>query len=351
LGTTDDLAKVLSRRCGNFDIRWSYRARVSGFLDCLPVEVAYAGWFELLRSFVDLYTFDFLPWTSHSAALIDSSCCLFAVCSGGRAPKLDEVPLDMASDERNPQVYFEMEIGGQKAGRITMELFANVVPKTAENFRALCTGEKGVGKSGKKLHYKASTFHRVIPGTFFVVGVVAAAPILVICLGFSHIFSMVVLFVWIHIGHVILIGNHSIINKIQQFSPQLIFKIGFMCQGGDFTRHNGTGGESIYGEKFEDEYGIEGANLFISHSKPGMLSMANSGRDTNGSQFFLTTATTKWLDCKHVVFGQVISGMDVVEKVEAVGSPSGSTVKKVVIADCGVIKESTFEEALDKKTS
>jgi cyclophilin family peptidyl-prolyl cis-trans isomerase len=126
---------------------------------------------------------------------------------------------------------------------------------------------------------------------------------------------------------------------------------GFMCQGGDFTNHNGTGGESIYGAKFEDEWGIDGSNLFVSHSKPGMLSMANSGRHTNGSQFFLTTSTTKWLDCKHVVFGQVISGMEVVEKIESVGSPSGVTSKKVVIADCGVLKESTLKETEDKKTS
>mmetsp|Transcript_50220 Transcript_50220/g.121668 ORF Transcript_50220/g.121668 Transcript_50220/m.121668 type:complete len:303 (+) Transcript_50220:71-979(+) len=212
---------------------------------------------------------------------------------GGRNTKLDEVELDMASDERNPQVYMEIQIGGQNAGRVEIELFANVVPKTAENFKALCTGEKGVGKtSGKKLHYKGSTFHRVIPG--------------------------------------------------------------FMCQGGDFTNHNGTGGESIYGSKFEDEWGIDGADLFISHSKPGMLSMANSGRNTNGSQFFLTTSTTKWLDCKHVVFGQVVKGMDVVEKIEAVGSPGGMTSKKVVVADCGVLKESTSNQGSEeesKKTS
>merc|ERR1711939_296854 len=152
-----------------------------------------------------------------------------------------------------------MTIGGQDAGRITMELKADVVPKTAENFRCLCTGEKGTGRSGKPLHFKGSSFHRVITD--------------------------------------------------------------FMCQGGDFTRGNGTGGESIYGEKFADE------NF--------QLSMANAGPGTNGSQFFLCTVKTDWLDGKHVVFGSVTKGMDVVKKIEAVGSGSGATSKKIVIADCG----------------
>lgn len=195
---------------------------------------------------------------------------------GGQAKKLQEIPLEEASSPNNPKVYFDMEIGDKKAGRIVMELFASSVPKTAENFRALCTGEKGIGlATGKKLHFKGSSFHRVIPG--------------------------------------------------------------FMCQGGDFQRGNGTGGESIYGNKFDDEWGVEG-DTFITHSVPGMLSMANSGRNTNGSQFFLTTAATPWLDCKHVVFGQVVQGMDVVKAIEAVGSSSGTTSKKVVVADCGELK-------------
>ncbi|KAI9805717.1 MAG: peptidyl-prolyl cis-trans isomerase cpr6 [Piccolia ochrophora] len=169
-------------------------------------------------------------------------------------------------------VFFDIQIGKEKIGRIAFELYDDVVPKTAENFKALCTGEKGNTTSGIPLHYKGSVFHRVIKE--------------------------------------------------------------FMIQGGDFTAGNGTGGESIYGEKFEDE------NFDLKHEKPFLLSMANAGPGTNGSQFFVTTVQTPHLDSKHVVFGEVISGKSIVRRIENLKTQGDKPNQEVKIIDCGVLTPS-----------
>ncbi|MFE9401471.1 peptidylprolyl isomerase [Streptomyces sp. NPDC006530] len=159
-------------------------------------------------------------------------------------------------------VYFDITIGGEKAGRIVFRLFDDVVPETARNFRELATGQNGYG-------YAGSSFHRVIPE--------------------------------------------------------------FMLQGGDFTDGNGTGGKSIFGESFADE------NFSLKHDRPFLLSMANRGPNTNGSQFFVTTVVTPWLDGKHVVFGEVVEGQELVKKIESLGSRSGAPSADVVISDSGVV--------------
>ncbi|CEO98759.1 hypothetical protein PBRA_006873 [Plasmodiophora brassicae] len=180
-------------------------------------------------------------------------------------------------DEKKPlpklvvtdKVFFDVAIDGEPVGRIKIGLFGEVVPKTVNNFIHLCLGDKVSEKTGKKLHYTGSSFHRVIPN--------------------------------------------------------------FMIQGGDFTKGDGTGGESIYGERFPDE------NFRIPHRREGYLSMANAGRDTNGSQFFITTVKTSWLDGKHVVFGRVLGSksMRVVKEIEKYGTAGGTPTKKITITKSG----------------
>lgn len=165
-----------------------------------------------------------------------------------------------------PVVFFDIHIGDTPAGRVKMELFSDITPKTAENFRQLCTGEHRVNQIPQG--YKKATFHRVIPQ--------------------------------------------------------------FMIQGGDFLRGDGTGSFSIYGTEFEDE------NFTVKHTGPGLLSMANSGPNTNGCQFFITTAPADFLDGKHTVFGRVVEGMLTVRKVENVPTGANNRPKLLVrIAECG----------------
>jgi len=183
----------------------------------------------------------------------------------------DELSKTDYSDASNPVVFLDVQIGDGPVKRMEFELFSNYVPKTAENFRALCTGEKGIGKCAKPLHYKGSYFHRLIKD--------------------------------------------------------------FMLQGGDFEKGDGTGGESIYGEKFEDE------NFKCKHLKRGFLSSANSGKNTNGSQFFITFKKTEWLDNAHVVFGCIKSGLEVLKEIEDVELEGEKPKDAIKIVDSGEVKK------------
>ncbi|WOL13171.1 peptidyl-prolyl cis-trans isomerase CYP21-1 isoform X2 [Canna indica] len=183
--------------------------------------------------------------------------------------------------EKEPEithrVFLDVDIDGQRLGRIVVGLYGEVVPKTVENFRALCTGEMRNGTDGRNLHYNGTKFHRIVSG--------------------------------------------------------------FMIQGGDVTNHDGKGSESIYGSTFPDE------NFAIKHSRAGIVSMVNSGPNSNGSQFFITTVKASWLDGEHVAFGRVIQGMDTVFAIEGgAGTYNGKPRKKVVIADSGEIPKAKWDE-------
>ena len=181
-------------------------------------------------------------------------------------------------DRVTDKVFFDIEIDQEPVGRIVIGLFGDVVPRTVMNFRSIAEGDLGVRSSGREMTYTGTNFHRIIPD--------------------------------------------------------------FMAQGGDFTRFDGTGGESIYGRKFDDE------NFLLHHSKPYLLSMANSGPDSNGSQFFITFKETPFLDGKHVVFGEVIEGTEVVDALEKIGSKSGEPSQRASIKLSGTIP---FDNSIEQQ--
>ena len=212
--------------------------------------------------------------------LVTANIGAFCLLSSERHLSAETAPLPSEKSETLPKVYFDVSADGKPIGRIVMELRSDVVPKTAENFRALCTGEHGFG-------YKGSSFHRIIPQF--------------VCQG----------------GSLRIIDENNskslIIIKLQEWFFNFFAK-------------------SIYGYRFPDE------NFELTHTGPGILSMAkNALFNTNGSQFFICTAKTPWLNGKHVVFGQVVEGLDTVTKIESYGSPVGKTMKKIMIDDCGQV--------------
>ncbi|KAF9684478.1 hypothetical protein SADUNF_Sadunf04G0122300 [Salix dunnii] len=220
---------------------------------------------------------DFPAWVVQPKCLALCVVLLIFLIFAFTSPKQDEVKEEEQEYEITHRVFLDVDIDDQRQGRIVIGLYGKVAPKTAENFRALCTGEKGKGASGKPLHYKGTPFHRIISG--------------------------------------------------------------FMIQGGDIVYGDGRGSDSIYGSIFPDE------NFKIKHSHAGVVSMVNSGPNSNGSQFFITTIKTSWLDGEHVVFGKVIQGMDTVYAIEGgAGTYSGKPRKKVIIADSGEIPKDKWDE-------
>lgn len=216
-------------------------------------------------------------WVVQPKCLLPFVVLLIFLIFAFTSPKQDEVEEEEQEYEITHRVYLDVDIDEQRQGRIVIGLYGNVVSKTAENFRALCTGEKVKGASGKPLHYKGTPFHRIISG--------------------------------------------------------------FMIQGGDIVYGDGKGSDSIYGSIFPDE------NFKIKHSHAGVVSMVNSGPNSNGSQFFISTIKTSWLDGEHVVFGKVIQGMDTVYAIEGgAGTYSGKPRKKVIIADSGEIPKDKWDE-------
>ncbi len=243
-------------------------------IELIKVDMDDSSWFKIPPWVTNIPTFAWL--------LVAYFLYVTATGAGWNSParKLNKVALeDVKGSLGNEKVFMDICVSGMTEGlvlreRIEIELFSSLVPKTSANFLHLCTGDRGLGKCGKRLHYKDSFFHRVIPG--------------------------------------------------------------FMAQGGDFERGNGTGGESVYGGKFDDEFELG----YVPHSEPYLLSMANKGSNTNSSQFFITFTATPHLDGKHVVFGRVLeSSKGAMRLLEKYGSPSGKPKAVLQVTDCGELKD------------